>query len=112
MASLNRRPHYIVSGFFMALSGATAGAILYVISENPGILKDVIPIISINTSHDKFISDQVEYQLSLQVGLVISILVFFVFYGAGFGCVPYTLVGEVFLPKMKSTGVTLASFSR
>ena len=72
----------------------------------------MIDIISINASYENVISDQVEYQLSLQVGLVISILVFFVFYSVGFGCVPYTLVGEVFLPKMKSTGVALASFSR
>ena len=45
--------------------------------------------------------------LGLQLGLVSSVLIFTVAYGAGFGAVPYALMGEVFPPHVKTFGSNL-----
>ena len=48
----------------------------------------------------------------LQVLLIVSILVFAVAYGAGFGAVPYTMTGEVFTPEGKTVGICVCQAVR
>ena len=50
--------------------------------------------------------------LPLQLGLIISILIFTIAYGAGFGAVPYALLGEIFTPNVKTIGVCVCQCFR
>ena len=48
----------------------------------------------------------------LQVVMIVSLEVVTVSYGAGVGCIPYTMVGEVFTPLHKTAGSCLVQSCR